>query len=267
MLAIQFDSGNGWRLRGQPQSLRPPDRPPSSRISRRFAPLQSEPGGSMGCLSILFEAGSDRTVLEPSATREAFHDLHIDQIIATATDGRAQYRLEEFLSRPLRSASTISYRQEVMRDFENPILFEKLVQFAERMRSIRAHLTLSDKLYYQPQKDAWRLDAITAYCDAVATLATDLSAADLHSCGLGAFRDYLTNYARSAPFAALDGETRQLQRKLASVRYCVLIRRAPWTCGDMKARPTIQPRSNTISKNSKRETSRISLSNSMSLQR
>ncbi len=178
----------------------------------------------MGCLSIMFEAASDRAGLEPSAMSEVFHDLHIEQIIAAVTAGRAQYRLEEFLARPLRSADDISYRQEVMRDFENQTLFEQLAQFAERMRSVRDHLTLSDKLYYQPQKDAWRLDAIAAYCEAVAMLAEDLSAADLQSSGLSAFRAYLTKYVRSAAFAGLDEDTRALQRKLASVRYSVLIR-------------------------------------------
>ena len=43
------------------------------------------------------------------------------------------------------------------------------------MRDVRAGLAQSAKLYYRRHKQAWVLDSISVYCDAVRRFAADLS--------------------------------------------------------------------------------------------
>jgi DNA mismatch repair ATPase MutS len=58
----------------------------------------------------------------------------------------------------------------------------------------------------------------------VASLADELTRAAVDSRGLGAFRQYLTDYRNSARFTGLVSQTGNLLEGLASVRYCIYIR-------------------------------------------
>jgi DNA mismatch repair ATPase MutS len=62
------------------------------------------------------------------------------------------------------------------------------------------------------------------YCEAVNCLAHDLSATNLKSRGLSAFREYLKNYVNSVGFTTLLDETKKLRTDLSSIKYCVLIK-------------------------------------------
>ena len=48
--------------------------------------------------------------------------------------------------------------------------------------------------------------------------------ADLKSRGFLAFREYLTNYAKSDGFTSLLAETKKLKADLSTVKYCVIIK-------------------------------------------
>ena len=54
-----------------------------------------------------------------------------------------------------------------------------------------------EKLHYRLQKQAWFLDAVEIYCEAVRSLAEDLAERDVTSRGLQGLRDYLADYAAS----------------------------------------------------------------------
>lgn len=174
--------------------------------------------------SILFGKTEDSTHKE---TREApgfFVDLNLDQVIDAITAGKQDYRLPPFFYTPLHDLDAISYRHEVMRDLENSTLFEQIRSFAQKMSSMRASLAQVDKLSYKYQKERWFLDAIALYCEAVTSLARDLSLVDVQSRGFLAFRDYMTDYTNSARFTSLLAETKQLQGELSAVKYCLLIK-------------------------------------------
>jgi DNA mismatch repair protein MutS len=68
------------------------------------------------------------------------------------------------------------------------------------------------------------LDAVDIYCQAVAGLAEDLSAAGVESRGFTALREYLADYVAGDAFALLAGETRERKAALAEVDYCVHIK-------------------------------------------
>jgi DNA mismatch repair protein MutS len=172
---------------------------------------------------ILFEGPHDSTDVGEPEVPAFFSDLNLDQVIESVTSGRDEYNLKPFFYAPLTSLQAIGYRHEILRDLEGKALFGYVGSFARKMRAMREHRAQAAKLYYKYQKQAWFLEAAEIYCDAVSGLAYDLTLVDLQSRGFLAFRQYVTDYAKSDPFTSLVAETKALQDQLAEVRYCLEI--------------------------------------------
>ena len=173
---------------------------------------------------ILFEGNDDSVIKETLEAPAPFADLNLDQIVDAITAGKQEYNLKPFFYTPLKNIDAIRYRQEIMQDLENKTLFEHIRSFAQKMHATRVHLALSEKLYYKYNKEGWFLVAVRIYCDAVRSLAHDVSLAELKSRGLLAFRKYVTDYVDSDRFNSLLSETRQLEADLSTVKYCLLIK-------------------------------------------
>jgi len=174
--------------------------------------------------SILFERTEDSVKKETLEAPVFFVDLNLDQIIDAITAGRQEYNLKPFFYTSLNDIDAIKYRHEIMRDLENKILFEHIKAFAQKMRTMRQHLALVDKLDYKYHKEGWFLDTVEIYCEAVNCLVHDLTLVDLKSRGFLAFREYMTNYAESGGFTSLLAETKKLKADLSAVKYCLLIK-------------------------------------------
>jgi len=173
--------------------------------------------------SILSPEG-DGSVRETAEVPTCFPDLNLDQIVDAITGGKEEYNLKPFFFTPLKTADSILYRHEVMQDLENKPLFERILAFAARMRTMRAHLVQAEKLYYKYQKQRWFLDAVEVYLDAVLELWQDLSGIELNSRGFRAFREYLAEYTSSDRFTSLHAWTRRLKHDLDQVAYCILVK-------------------------------------------
>lgn len=175
--------------------------------------------------SILFETPEDGpmhgdVVAEP----DFFGDLNLDQMVAETTKGYAEYDLAPFFYMPLSRAGAIAYRQEVMRDLENPSVLESVKAFAHGMRTMRARLSQADKLYYRLQKQWWLLDSAATYSATLRTFADTLQAAEPRSKGFRAFVGYLSDYLASERFQSLVRDADEVARDLAAVRYCTLVK-------------------------------------------
>ena len=153
-----------------------------------------------------------------------FVDLNLDQVIEAITAGKQEYNLKPFFYTPMHDIGEIEYRQEIMRDLENRTFMAHIESFASKMSIMRQYLGLIEKLRYPYHRAGWVLEAIEVYCEAVKGLAHDLSLADVKSRGLLAFREYITNYARSNAFTSLLAETKNLKATLSAVKYCVIIK-------------------------------------------
>jgi hypothetical protein len=173
---------------------------------------------------VLFRSAQDRALSQGVSEPEFFADLNLDQIVAAITAGKEEYDLTPFFHRPLRDPDDVAFRHEVMRDLEQPRLFDDIKAFAASMRAVRAHLAQAEKLSYRHQKERWFLDAVNLYCGATDRLADDLARAEPTSRGLSAFRDYLSRYIGSERFAALLRRTKKLTAALAAVHYTVFMR-------------------------------------------
>jgi DNA mismatch repair protein MutS len=173
--------------------------------------------------SILFTRTEGSVRKETLEEPAFFADLNLDQIIDAITAGREEYNLKPLFYTSLHDIDAIEYRHEIMRDLEKRVLFHRLKSFAEKMRTMRAHIVQADKLRYKYQKKRWLLDAVSVYCDTVNSLVDDLSTVDLKSRGFSGFREYLTDYATSDHFASLLVETKKLIADLFSVTYSLFI--------------------------------------------
>ncbi len=173
--------------------------------------------------SILFVSDEDHAA-EPLEAPAFFADLNLDQIIDAITTGRQEYHLQPFFYAPLHDLDAIAYRHEIMRDLEQPELFELMQSFARQMRKMRTSLVQAEKRYYSLQKQRWFVDAVETYCDAVMDLRHRLSLVEIQSRGLLAFRAWVTTYTQTGRFPALLAETKQVQAEMSAVRYCLRIR-------------------------------------------
>jgi len=174
--------------------------------------------------SILFKRLEDGINKDTEDQPDFFPDLNLDQVVKAITASRQEeYNIKPFFHIPLHDIDAITYRQEIMGDLENELLFESIKAFSQKMHSIRVYLKLIDKLYYKYNKQGWFLKAVEIYCDAITNLGDALSSFDLKSRGLINFREYVTEYTRSDRFISLQMETNTLKKDLSTVRYCIHI--------------------------------------------
>ena len=160
---------------------------------------------------------------------EFFADLNCDQIVDSITAGKDEYNLKPFFHACLSRLEAIQYRHEVMQDLERPQLYQCVTSFASKMQKVREHLLQSKKMYHAEQKQAYFLDGVEIYCEAIKSFVSALADSTLHSHGFLGFRDFLAEYSRSARFTALLSQAKKLKADLASVEYCVLIKSGGFT--------------------------------------
>ncbi len=185
--------------------------------------------------SILYQRIDGRA--ERRAAPECFSDLNLDQIVEAVTAGKDEYDLRPFFYAPLDAVDDIAYRHEVFQDLERASVVECLRAFAQRMRTMREHLTQAGKFYYPQQRESWFLDAAALYCETVTVLGRDLDGAPLRAKGLVAFRDYLRAYAASDRFQSLVADIQSVKQGLATIRYCILIRGDSFTIRRYEGEP------------------------------
>ena len=156
-----------------------------------------------GFRSILFPDARDAPGDGARAAPDFFDDLSLGRVVAAITASREEYDLAPFFHVPLLDLASVAYRQEVMREMEDPPLRRAVDSFAERMRTMRHRLALATKSYFELEKQRWLLGAVEVYVEAVERLAQGLGGLGLASRGLLAFRADLADHARSEAFHTL----------------------------------------------------------------
>ncbi len=174
--------------------------------------------------SILFDNNENNSNATSNIAPDFFVDLNLDQIIDSATLGKDDYNLKPFFYTPLKDVRSIKYRQDIFRDLEDEVLFDNIKTFAQNMREVRVHLAAADKMHYKYNKEGWLIDAVDIYCETVKSLQRALSAADIRSSGLIAFRDYISHYSESPVFVEILNNTKKIKSDLSSIRYCVILK-------------------------------------------
>ena len=173
--------------------------------------------------SILFSE-PDSSAQVTSVVPACFPDLNLDQLVDSITATKQEYSLEPFFFTPLKNPDAVAYRHEILHDIDNRALFGSILDFAARMRIVRAHLAQGEKLHSRYQKKRWFLDAVEVYVDAVDGFGRHLSGIDFKSRGFLAFREYLRDYLASEQYSHLHAWAKKLKHDLDQVSYCFLIK-------------------------------------------
>ncbi|MGB8477760.1 MAG: hypothetical protein WCE63_02830 [Acidobacteriaceae bacterium] len=173
--------------------------------------------------SILFEESDDvRGGLRLEAPA-FFGDLNLDQLIESITADWKDYDLAPFYYTQLSELGAIAYRQNVIRDLADKSVLQTVQSFSGEMRTMRERLDQSKKLYYKYATQRCFMSAVEVYCGAVERLSLELSALDVKSRGMVAFRDYIAGYVASDPFRCLVIEAGKLRSELSAIKYCLLV--------------------------------------------
>lgn len=154
---------------------------------------------------------------------EYFHDLNLDQLVASITAGFDDPDLVHTFRRRAGDLATIAYRQEVFADLDRAGVVERLERFAIQMRRMRSQLVRMDKVRYAKSGQWWFLTAVRTYGDAVRDLCAGLREAQVRSDALTALVDFLDRYTSSASFDELVHEGEAVRESLGSVAYCLHI--------------------------------------------
>ena len=164
----------------------------------------------------------------------SFADLQLDRIFGAITADYVEYRLDDYFRVPPGSFEHVLYRQEIMRDLEDPFLLETITSFSRTMRLVRLYAGYAETLHQTDQCRKWLLDAADLYVHAVSDLNGVLSGLTwldgtegaetanetgrtLKSAGLRDFSDWLGEYRSGlVGFAA---ETTAMKEEMAGIRY------------------------------------------------
>ncbi|MFC4242905.1 hypothetical protein ACFOYW_05940 [Gryllotalpicola reticulitermitis] len=172
--------------------------------------------------SILFPHTSGVPALvseEPSC----FHDLNLDQIVATLTSGRDDYRLEPIFYTSLTSTQQVEYRQQVYADLARDEVHAHATAFAQAMTTHRSRLAQLSKLYAARQKEFWLLSAMLTYQHAVRDFAEALAGDELESSGMQGLRDWLQAYVAGPEFTRLAEQGEKIRADLDAIRFTMLL--------------------------------------------
>ena len=175
--------------------------------------------------SILFRESDDLSRLETPEQPAFFHDLNLDQVVEAITRDWRDYDLASFYYAKLNDLDAILYRQELMQDLQNESLMGAIVLFCGQMRLMRERLADLEKLRdYRRAEERRFMGAVEIYCDAVSNFRETLASLALHSRGMRAFRDYLTDYVASSSFRGMVTDLNKLKSDISAIRYCLLLK-------------------------------------------
>lgn len=208
----------------RPQSVYPDACEGTLSSTRAMCDDAASSSGTTRFQSILFpdpQKSAARDVHEPP---DFFHDLNLDQVVDGITARWKDYELAHFFYTRVTDLDVIAYRQEVMRELEQPTLVHCIEDFSKHMRTMRQSLELMKQIEYRYERERWFLSAVQLYGAAVEELAKALRQFELCSRGMVAVRDYVTAYVEGAPFRQLMADAGRVVDDLASIRYGVLIK-------------------------------------------
>lgn len=171
--------------------------------------------------SILFP-GTDAPTLNETEPA-CFHDLNLDQIVATLTGGRDDYQLEPIFYTSLSSAQHVQYRQQIYTDLARKDVHAHATAFAQAMTTHRGRLAQLPKLHAARQKEFWLLSAMLTYQHAVRDFTNALEGDELDSDGMRGLRDWLHGYVTGPKFTQLAEQGEKIRAELDAIRFTMLL--------------------------------------------
>jgi DNA mismatch repair protein MutS len=152
-----------------------------------------------------------------------FPDLQLDQLVDAVVAGREEHDLKPAFSARLTDPSAIERRQAVFADLADERLRTALRTFCDGLASSGRQIEAAGRVRHPRQAQRWRLNAVTAYVDAVDAVTAALEGGAASSAGLREWRQWLRGYRADPAFAAMATGARALTAELADLRYTLSI--------------------------------------------
>jgi hypothetical protein len=205
--------------------------------------------------SVLFPTEESAALPRRKTMPEFFADLQLDLILKR---GLGEYRdsgLEEIYYTPVTDREVIRYRQEILREMEDPSVREALEAIVERFGTLREFMdglreklesggrsgkyaphvqgtpgapkAFNDLSFLAPRKtpdwlDMGRvLEKLGQFTATLGDFAGNVRSLRFRSQGLQRFADYVADYCQSEEFREMDEEARRLRAAFNEVRYCL----------------------------------------------
>ncbi|MGE4547369.1 MAG: DNA mismatch repair protein MutS [Desulfurella sp.] len=179
----------------------------------------------MESFSILFKNPTKLNENQP----EYFYDLNLDKIIEQIIAIKPKYNLKPYFFTTLNNLEDIEYRHKVLMDLENAKNFNIFDKFCFQFETVNDLLAKSRKSFYKYEKQFCFLNAVNNYCNAIFYLQKESLKLDFKSQGLKAFINYLSNYTKKPDFINLSDTATELEGKLLSIKFNILIKDATIT--------------------------------------
>ncbi|MDR0445651.1 MAG: hypothetical protein LBH17_01225 [Oscillospiraceae bacterium] len=179
--------------------------------------------------SILFPDAASETEWNRSEP-ECFKDLNLDQVLGRIAYKRKDFGLAEFFYTPLRDPKAIVYRQEIMRELEDPALRTAFEGFSAAIYALKNTMAdimdslLSGNRSYDNYLTRGRvMDCADWYSFEVGRLAGALRGRELRSDGLRSFAEYLLAYIESESFKLLGERVKKLREAFSKIEFCMFL--------------------------------------------
>ena len=186
--------------------------------------------------SVLFP--TEESAKKPRNRKEpdCFSDLQLDRILKAVLPDYGDFQLEEFFYTPVVDRETVRYRQEIMRELEDPdkragiedILrrFSATRAILEEVRPklLKAGLLTGDKLSDNYLEMGRFLDTLVVYLDAVNDLNASLQKLDLRSQGLRDFEAYLSAYCASEQLRDMTAWRQRIRENITRIRFNMFVK-------------------------------------------
>ena len=182
--------------------------------------------------SVLFPTEESSRAPRHKEATDAFRDLNLDQILRRLLQDKQHFELDEFFFTPLGDPAVIRYRQEVMRELEDPgirFAIQGIVGQVSFMRmfldGLRSKLVENDKFIGKYLDMGHFLENATIFSGVVTGLSENFQRLPLRSEGLKRCAEYVAQYCASEQFRGMQEWAARLRADFDKIRYCLFIKR------------------------------------------
>lgn len=179
--------------------------------------------------SILFETKEKEVPLNDAPS--SLYDLHLDIYFSHLLKEIEKYELDKHYYTMLKDVDTIYYRQEILKDLENPDILKEIKEFSfktgllkKTMDNLRAILQTKGKNDSNYLTYGLILEAAKTYTDAILDLTSNWEALPFKSRGFISLKEYLKNYSLSQSFKELVADVKELRDAFDNIHYTMEIK-------------------------------------------
>ena len=150
--------------------------------------------------SVLFPTEESANMPRNQKEPDCFSDLQLDRILKAVLPDYGEFQLEEFFYTPVTDRETVRYRQEIMRELEDP---DKRAGIEDILR---------------------RFSATRAILEEVRPKNASLRKLDLRSQGLRDFEEYLSAYCASEQLRDMTAWRQRIRENITRIRFNMFVK-------------------------------------------